>query len=89
MTSLRQMVVLIPVKYRALLLDQNVIYKAVPNSLDSHMQILHTVWATFVDPEGENDLACPYCINNILTSFRDLQSELVALAKEEKLLEAL
>ena len=89
MTSLRQLALLIPAKYRALLLDGNTIYKAIPNAQDSHMQILHTVWSTFVDPEGENDLGCPYCINNILTSFRDLQSELVALAKEEKLLDSL
>jgi hypothetical protein len=89
MTSLRKLVLLIPKKYRKQLLDQNVIYRAKPNAQDPAMQVLHTVWTTFIDREGDYAIECAYCCQNIIKNFQGLQSELVALAQEENLLDKL
>jgi len=87
--SLQKTALLIPKEYRDKLLEENVIYKAIASSSDRHMKILFTIWTTFVDPNGGDDLGCPYCIKNILDSFKVLEPYLIEAAKNEKILEDL
>jgi hypothetical protein len=84
-----KLVAKIPKEYRDNLLAENVIYKACASKTDRHMLILFTIWTTYVDPNGENNLDCPYCINNILNNFKQLQPSLVEAAKNEKILDEL
>ena len=85
-TSLKALAKKLPAKYREQLLAGNVIYKAIPTGTDGHMKVLFGIWTTYFDPHGSNDLGCSYCLQNILSSFKELQPEFVALAKEEALI---
>lgn len=87
--SIKELVARIPKEYRDKLLDENVIYKAVVSKADRHMQILFAVWTTYVDPTGENNMDCPYCLNNILQSFKMMVPHLVEMSKDDKILDDL
>lgn len=87
--TLHELARLIPKEYRDSILDENVIYKAIPSSNDRHMLILFTVWSNYCDPSGENDLDCPACVNNIYKSFKQLQPILLDIRKQENILEEL
>lgn len=78
---------LIPTRHRTLILHDNVIYKAIPKGNDIQMKILFTLWTNYVDPGGDHDIECGFCLNEMLNNFKTLLPHLVDLAKEEKLLE--
>jgi len=83
---------LIPANFRAQLLRDNIIYKAVVAPGDPHMTILVIIYQNYIFNEGEPvDMSnpCLKCIDKVLSIFKDLLPELITLEKESKLLEAL
>lgn len=86
---LHQLARSIPKEYRDQILDENMIYKAIPASTDRHMRILFTIWTQYVDPNGENDLGCPYCVTNVLNNFKQLEQILIDIRKQEQILDEL
>lgn len=77
---------MIPAQFRDQILETNAIYKAIAVPTDPHMFILFTVWTTFVNPGGGQDMSCTKCLGEILNHFRILQPKLVEQRKEDQLL---
>lgn len=92
MLSQKKIAAQIPAKFRKQILEDNVIYKAVPVSGDVHMKILGIVFENYVYPQGEKidwDNPCQLCLRNIHTQFKALEKFLVALEKESKLIDSI
>lgn len=82
----------IPPDFRKMLLDGNVIYKALAAAGDIQMNILVIIYNNYIFTEGEPiDMSnpCLTCLGKILDIFRLLQPELVNLEKENKLLQTI
>lgn len=78
----------LPTKYRRHLLDNNVIYKALPSGNDPHMEMLWIYWKGYFDT-GAADFrnACNLCLNNVLSKFKLMEGFFIKIEKESKLLE--
>jgi hypothetical protein len=75
---------LIPAGERSVILEQNLIAKAIGRADQYEMNYLMVIWRTYVEP----DLGvCPLCVNRILNNFRQLQGLLIEMEKQSKLLE--
>lgn len=74
---------LIPAAERAELLELNVIANAKGIADDQNMHHLMVIWRTYIETDIGN---CPLCVNRVLKNFRELQSTLIQLEKESKLL---
>lgn len=85
--TLREIAERIHPNYRRRLLEENLIYKAIAIPNDAHMQVLFTVWTTFIDTSGLLDKTCAYCMVDILAQFKQLQPVLIELEKEAALLD--
>lgn len=88
-SALRDIALLIPAEYRKQILEENVIYKAVPASNDRHMSILFTIWTHYIDPGTPVKMDCPYCLADIIKNFQGLQEAFIEIAKDEAFLESL
>jgi hypothetical protein len=86
-TNFRTLAQLIPAKHRRLIVENNLIYKAIPQPGDLHMESLRIIWATCIEPNGNNDPSCNTCLNRILGNFRELETTLVEMVREDNLLD--
>lgn len=80
----------IPSKFRQQILNDNIIYKAVPAAGDNQMKVLVILYNTYIFTEGEPinmDNPCLACLGKILDIFKALEPELVTLEKENVLLQ--
>ena len=78
---------MIPAKYRAFIVENNLIYKAIANPADTHMRQLFEIWVTCVEPGKKDDFHCNICLSNILANYREIEQTLVQLVKEDKLID--
>jgi hypothetical protein len=97
--TLLDIAALIPPDFRRQLLENNEIYKAVPENNDLNMQVLFVLYSNFIDPNNamyaykstdgyiEIQTTCKICLNNIIAKFRELEPFLVQLEKEKQLYE--
>ena len=99
MITLNDIAALIPPTFRRQLLENNEIYKAVPDNNDLNMQVLFVLYSQFIDPNNaqyaykstdgyiEILTTCKICLNNVIAKFRELEPFLIQLEKEYQLYE--
>jgi len=80
-----QMAQRIPSLLRKEILEQNLIYKSAPISSDKHMQLLYTIYCTYIDPGGQHAPDCHYCLQEALNGFKELLPVMLDLQKAEEL----
>lgn len=75
--SLTTIAAQIPDRIRSerLMTEDDPIANAKPNSHDANMKILQTIWYEYIEPHKE-PTGCPICLQNILSSFRNLKPAL-------------
>ena len=78
----------IPNQVRKLLLENEIISKAVPVVDNTEMKFLLKVWHDYIEPNKEIS-NCPICIGNILTNFKQMLEVLIELEKEHQYLKNL
>lgn len=74
------------VRSQRLLVADDPIQNAITASSDPHMQLLMAIWFEFVEPNGDMNLNCPFCLNNVLTNFRAILPYLLALEKDYQII---
>lgn len=82
----------IPVKFRKKLLEENIIYKAIPAAGDIQMSVLVILYNTYIFTESEPiamDNPCLACLGKVLDIFKLLEPELVTLEKELKMMQSI
>ena len=77
---------LIPREYRQKLLNENIIYKAAALPQDPHMRVLFVVWSNYID-DNPGKMDCVFCLQNILSNFKEMQDILIQLEKDAALLD--
>lgn len=90
MALIREIAKKIPdnVRSNLLLTEDDPIFHAQPNQHNPEMITLARVWFDFIEPNKEFTL-CSICLNNILTSFRQMKSDLIELENEYQKLKSL
>ncbi|MGB3452952.1 MAG: hypothetical protein WBA59_03900 [Moheibacter sp.] len=79
----------IPGNVRAeILSESDPIANAHANASNENMMFLAKAWYEFIEPTKEMT-NCTICLNNILTSFRQMKPYLVELENEKRLLESI
>lgn len=88
MTTLQDIANRIPdnVRSERLLIPSDPIGSAIMASTNPEMQLLMAIWYEFVEPTGNANLNCPFCLNNVLTNFRAIMPELLSLEREYQIL---
>lgn len=85
---MEQLARLIPRSTRDKLLEENIIYRAIPDPGDRYMLAAFTVWKEFVERDlRDEDMQCRICLGRILENMTALQPHLVELARADKLLD--
>lgn len=85
--TIKSIALKIPTNVRAeILTASDPISNAYANANNSHMMFLAKVWYEFIEPHRQFS-TCPICLNNILTSFKQMKPYLVELENERILLE--
>ncbi|TWP31893.1 hypothetical protein ETU08_00090 [Apibacter muscae] len=90
MSSIKEIAKKIPnnVRSQILITEEDIIHKAIPVNGNKEMQILNKIWHEFIEPNKELT-NCPVCLNNILTSFKQMKESLIELELEYQKLNAL
>lgn len=90
MNTIRKLAQRIPDEVRSNLLitKSDPILNAKPNSNNQQMNLLADIWYEFIYPDN-NDSRCAICLNNILTSFRQMKEELISLEKDYRKLKSI
>jgi hypothetical protein len=90
MGSIRELAQKIPDEVRSTLLitENDPILNAFPNSNNGDMKLLADIWYEFILPES-NGSRCPICLENILTSFRQMKGDLIELEQEYRKLKSI
>lgn len=80
MSYLKTLAMQIPDRIRSerLLTEDDPIKNAKANTMDEHMILLSKIWFTYIEPHKEAS-NCPLCLNNVLSSFRNLKPALMEL----------
>jgi len=86
--TLYQLAQQVPAKFRNQILEENLIYKAIPQPEDTHMKMLFIIWQNYIEPGNEMlDMACNKCLYEMLNKYKLLQPHFITLTKEDKLLD--
>lgn len=89
MSAIKEIARKIPDEIRAEILSaEDPITVALPNQHNPQMMFLAKVWYEFIETNKEFS-PCTICLNNILTSFRQMKNDLVILENEKILLDNL
>lgn len=78
----------IPKDVRSFLLENEIIFTAMPVASNPYMQYLLKVWHDYIEPNKEVS-NCSICIGNILTNFKQMRDVLIDLENEYQLLKRL
>lgn len=68
-----QIVQAIPADLRKEMLQQNLIYKALPVVGDPHMKLLYEIWCGYVAPGDDHNPTCTYCLQECHRGWQQLQ----------------
>ncbi|NCX93167.1 MAG: hypothetical protein EBX40_00610 [Gammaproteobacteria bacterium] len=80
----------LPAKYRKQILEDNVIYKAVAQQGDTHMEILFLLYSNYYEPYNKSlRRDCVQCLHSILTKFQNMERSFIQLEREAKLLDSI
>lgn len=77
------------VRDKLILNDSDPIQNAVVSSKDPMMISLAKIWFKFIEPNAQPDFNCGKCLSNVLENFRQLKPTLIALKKENDMLNLL
>lgn len=77
------------VRSQRLICEADPIDKAIAVQTNYAMQLLFAVWFEFVEPNGEKNLGCPSCLQNVLNNFVQMKGALIELEKEYQLLKSM
>lgn len=78
----------IPDEIRKIILEQKLIDFAVQSIDNIQMVKLLKIWHEFIEPNKEMT-ACPICIGNILTNFKQMKEDLIRLENDSNKLSSL
>jgi len=84
---MRELAILIPDEERTFILENNYITKAVGIQGNPEMDYLAKLWKYFIEPDLE--LTCNACYDRVLKNFKQLQSVLIDLERENNTLKSL
>lgn len=84
----RQLANQLPANVRKTILEENLISKA-RQAGDGMTEKLFIYWRNYMEPGRELDLSCSTCVSGVLENWRRLQSSLIELEKDSKLLNSL
>ncbi|WP_313214101.1 hypothetical protein [Soonwooa sp.] len=88
MNSLKSLVLKVPTEVRALIIEEELIDKAVQSIDNKEMVKLLKIWHEFIEPDKELT-ACPICIGNILTNWKQMRDTIIEVENDKKILSAL
>lgn len=89
--NMREIAMRIPdvVRSGLLLVSSDPILNAQGHKNNEHMRLLFDIWFEFVEPYGQKNWNCPYCLGRVLDNFRAMRPVLLELEKEYRILNQL
>lgn len=86
--TIRTLVERIPQEIRALIIEQELIDKAIQSIDNPQMMKLLKIWHEYIEPHKEMT-GCPICIGNILTNWKQMKDTIIEMENDYKRLSAL
>ncbi len=80
---------MVPAEYRKEILTTNMIAKATASASDQSMFQLFTIWKNYIEPDGDFNLECGFCLQRILQNWIGMQATLIELEKEDQLMNSI